>query len=197
MSEDLRTHWGAAASVLYDRPPDKFRPVTASERAELFRRLASDYPVFSDITPDTGVLVSSTSWTEDEDFGVLLEALLRYEEAKIEGQRLPDLCVVITGKGPAWPVVSAEPASPVVSLAPSAVSPRALSHLISLEAAKLAPSRSAASPAPARAWATSGPVSATLRHCSSSSTCQYRSPSKLVYSGRGARAGRRCPPSAP
>ena len=100
MSEDLRTHWGAAASVLYDRPPDKFRPITAEERRDLFRRLTSDYPVFSDITADTRVLVSSTSWTEDEDFGVLLEALIRYEEAKIEGQRLPDLCVVITGKGP-------------------------------------------------------------------------------------------------
>ena len=100
MSEDLRTNWGAAASVLYDRPPDKFRPITASERSDLFKRLASDYPVFSDISEDTGVLVSSTSWTEDEDFGVLLEALLQYEKAKIGGQRLPDLCVVITGKGP-------------------------------------------------------------------------------------------------
>ena len=100
MSEDLRTNWGAAASVLYDRPPDKFRPITASERSDLFQRLASDYPVFSDISEDTGVLVSSTSWTEDEDFGVLLEALLQYEAAKIGGQRLPDLCVVITGKGP-------------------------------------------------------------------------------------------------
>merc|ERR1712059_58629 len=44
-------------------------------------------------------MVSSTSWTEDEDFSVLLSALVSYE-AKVEELGLPDLVVVITGKGP-------------------------------------------------------------------------------------------------
>ena len=90
-----------AASPLHDRPPDKFRPISSQERAELFQRLASTYPEFGEMTASTGVIVSSTSWTEDEDFGVLLAALVEYEEAVAgAGDKLPDLCVVITGKGP-------------------------------------------------------------------------------------------------
>ena len=52
------------------------------------------------------LLVSSTSWTEDEDFGILLSALVMYEE-KIEKEidngkktSLQDVICVITGKGP-------------------------------------------------------------------------------------------------
>ncbi|KAI0641176.1 mannosyltransferase [Trametes meyenii] len=54
----------------------------------------------------TALLVSSTSWTPDEDFGLLLEALKRYElrarecESKPAGERLPKVLMVVTGKGP-------------------------------------------------------------------------------------------------
>ena len=50
----------------------------------------------------TALLVSSTSWTADEDFGLLLEALDIYNRvASAEGERsLPRVLVVITGKGP-------------------------------------------------------------------------------------------------
>mmetsp|Transcript_26879 Transcript_26879/g.58660 ORF Transcript_26879/g.58660 Transcript_26879/m.58660 type:complete len:465 (+) Transcript_26879:175-1569(+) len=55
------------------------------------------------------IVVSSTSWTPDEDFGILLEAALRYEEAVEAEQRqgtpagigrLPRLLLLITGRGP-------------------------------------------------------------------------------------------------
>ncbi|KAE9553900.1 hypothetical protein FO519_002889 [Halicephalobus sp. NKZ332] len=48
------------------------------------------------------ILVSSTSWTEDEDFGILLEALRKYDSANAlrSKRELPDFFVVITGKGP-------------------------------------------------------------------------------------------------
>ena len=50
-----------------------------------------------------GLLVSSTSWTEDEDFSILLDALDAYEAAvncsDVEYE-LPSLVCVITGKGP-------------------------------------------------------------------------------------------------
>lgn len=55
------------------------------------------------------LVVSSTSWTPDEDFGILLEALKMYEERAQEVNRdpqshltgkLPRIWVVITGKGP-------------------------------------------------------------------------------------------------
>lgn len=54
------------------------------------------------LRPDRpALLVSGTSWTEDEDFSMLLEALEAYDAKKASGDRgLPDLFCVITGKGP-------------------------------------------------------------------------------------------------
>ncbi|CAA7271421.1 unnamed protein product [Cyclocybe aegerita] len=58
------------------------------------------------------VLVSSTSWTPDEDFSILLDALRLYEsraqelgsvdavKAPMTKGRLPKLLVIVTGKGP-------------------------------------------------------------------------------------------------
>lgn len=47
------------------------------------------------------LLVSSTSWTPDEDFGMLLEALGMYEEkARSAKGKLPKVLMVVTGKGP-------------------------------------------------------------------------------------------------
>ncbi len=48
-----------------------------------------------------GLLISSTSWTEDEDFSTLLRALDDYETAKkAEPDDFPNLVCAITGKGP-------------------------------------------------------------------------------------------------
>ncbi|CED84249.1 Beta-1,4-mannosyltransferase [Phaffia rhodozyma] len=59
-------------------------------------------PVFRGDRP--AVLISSTSWTPDEDFSILLEALSLYEQtAREEGKgerRLPKVVMVISGKGP-------------------------------------------------------------------------------------------------
>ncbi|KAI0757528.1 mannosyltransferase [Daedaleopsis nitida] len=52
------------------------------------------------------LVVSSTSWTPDEDFGMLLEALKEYErraracKAKGPREQLPKMLVIVTGKGP-------------------------------------------------------------------------------------------------
>jgi beta-1,4-mannosyltransferase len=45
------------------------------------------------------LLLSSTSWTADEDFSLLLTALDKYQEAINTGTKLPKLLVIITGKG--------------------------------------------------------------------------------------------------
>jgi beta-1,4-mannosyltransferase len=52
------------------------------------------------------LVVSSTSWTPDEDFGILLDALGQYERraraVNVAGgkTRLPKALMVVTGKGP-------------------------------------------------------------------------------------------------
>ncbi|KAI9022993.1 hypothetical protein CLU79DRAFT_749855 [Phycomyces nitens] len=46
------------------------------------------------------LIVSSTSWTEDEDFGLLLEAVQIYDDKANKDPKYPKLLFVITGKGP-------------------------------------------------------------------------------------------------
>ena len=47
------------------------------------------------------LLMSSTSWTPDEDFGLLLDALILLDRAAVrEPEAFPDVLVVVTGKGP-------------------------------------------------------------------------------------------------
>ena len=122
MKRDLHNKWKVEATVLYDRPGDSFRPCSVEERHDLFFKLAEVYPEvlggtglistrFTELNTDgfvrlkvprPGLLVSSTSWTPDEDFGILFEALSLYEERceASASKSLPDLVVVITGKGP-------------------------------------------------------------------------------------------------
>lgn len=121
MKRDLYNQWNIDATVLYDRPLSTFKPCSVDEKHNLLKRLSKDYPVLSD--PDDrhatciseldsdgvahlkskrpGLLVSSTSWTPDEDFGILFNALDRYEShCEQQTQSLPNLICIITGKGP-------------------------------------------------------------------------------------------------
>jgi len=117
MKRDLYNKWNIDATVLYDRPLDTFRPCSVEEKHHLLSKLADIYPAqinansITESDPETGVvrlrpvrpaiLVSSTSWTKDEDFSILFEALDMYESrCGKEGSNLPYLICVITGKGP-------------------------------------------------------------------------------------------------
>ena len=48
------------------------------------------------------LLISSTSWTVDEDFGLLLDALVAYDKmaTRQANGELPNVVAVITGRGP-------------------------------------------------------------------------------------------------
>ncbi len=110
-------------SVLYDRPPEHFRKSSVLECHELL----SKYPFGVDTRPEKpmqclnstlltlqtshivsprfydqrpALLVSSTSWTEDEDFSILLDALVKYNNHFAPNLNLPDIVLIITGKGP-------------------------------------------------------------------------------------------------
>ena len=126
MKRDLYNKWSIDATVLYDRPLSTFKPCSVDEKHNLLMRLSAEHPQLADPqqtphatciseldsdgvarlkTKRPGLLVSSTSWTPDEDFGILFEALSLYESRcemtqAPSSQSLPDLICIITGKGP-------------------------------------------------------------------------------------------------
>ncbi|XP_013417721.1 chitobiosyldiphosphodolichol beta-mannosyltransferase-like [Lingula anatina] len=120
MREDLAEKWNIRAVTMYDRPPLIFQECDQEKKHELFSKLKNEYSVFKDSNGqsvfvekmETGeilekddrpaLLVSSTSWTEDEDFSLLLSALEKYDQAVQSNRnlRLPHIICAITGKGP-------------------------------------------------------------------------------------------------
>lgn len=112
MQTELQEHWGIPyVTVLYDRPAEAFVPTPLSARRDLFRRLQDAFafpaPEYCPDAPDRpALIVSPTSWTADEDFALLLDALSRYEtliqqrRAEAPDRPFPYLLIFITGKGP-------------------------------------------------------------------------------------------------
>ncbi|RKF80988.1 Chitobiosyldiphosphodolichol beta-mannosyltransferase [Golovinomyces cichoracearum] len=85
--------------TLYDRPAAIFKPITLmEERMRFLEQLSETSKHAYDIsTGNTKLIVSSTSWTCDEDFNILLEALSLYASSS---ESLPSILAIITGKGP-------------------------------------------------------------------------------------------------
>nr|CCA25895.1 chitobiosyldiphosphodolichol betamannosyltransferase putative [Albugo laibachii Nc14] len=128
MKTFLKDTWGIQAVVLHDKPPESFGPTPINLRHELFQSLSQQLKHCNDLVPwdrhpDTleltlltrkwrennvihfdlradrpAVLISSTSWTSDEDFGLLLDALVLLDHHMTSS--LPKLLVLVTGKGP-------------------------------------------------------------------------------------------------
>jgi beta-1,4-mannosyltransferase len=123
MKDDLAT-FNIKAFTLYDKPFEQFKALSIEEKHLFFSCLNLTYGIedFKDgSNPDnTGftynvtenkmpqmkdkrpaLIVSSSSWTEDEDFHILIDALDQYEN---EFERLecdlPKLICLLTGKGP-------------------------------------------------------------------------------------------------
>ena len=61
------------------------------------------------------LIVSSTSWTPDEDFGILLKAARTYDAETQSDPSYPRLMIVITGKGPMREAFRAEISAAVFS----------------------------------------------------------------------------------
>ena len=112
MQAELQSHWGfSSVAVLHDRPAEAFAPAWPPERAALRRRLAGLIAVEAaeyrlDAPRRPALLVSPTSWTPDENFDLLLDALARLDRAVRarardgKSPRFPRLLVLISGEGP-------------------------------------------------------------------------------------------------
>ncbi|XP_040829315.1 chitobiosyldiphosphodolichol beta-mannosyltransferase isoform X1 [Ochotona curzoniae] len=126
MQADLAENWHIKAVTVYDKPASFFKETPLDLQHELFLKLGRTHPpfrarsepsdpaversAFTEWDPRSGtvthlrgrpaLLVSSTSWTEDEDFSILLAALEKFEQLSLHGDSLPPLVCVITGKGP-------------------------------------------------------------------------------------------------
>uniref|UniRef100_A0A804HKX7 ALG1 chitobiosyldiphosphodolichol beta-mannosyltransferase n=1 Tax=Homo sapiens TaxID=9606 RepID=A0A804HKX7_HUMAN len=123
MREDLADNWHIRAVTVYDKPASFFKETPLDLQHRLFMKLGSMHspfrarsepedPVtersaFTERDAGSGLvtrlrerpalLVSSTSWTEDEDFSILLAALEKFEQLTLDGHNLPSLVCVITG----------------------------------------------------------------------------------------------------
>ncbi|KAF2173779.1 glycosyltransferase family 33 protein [Zasmidium cellare ATCC 36951] len=102
MRRVLKEKWGIENALpLHDRPPEIFQPLSASNRSEVLHRLPGTTKYADDILSGRcRLLVSSTSWTPDEDFSVLLDALVSYSTTVEQKQYLPNVVAIITGRGP-------------------------------------------------------------------------------------------------
>lgn len=100
MGQTLAQDWGVRdARVLRDRPAKQLGRLAPAARQELYDRL--QLPVRADAASRPAVIVTSSSWTADEDFSVLLEAMRICDTARAqETSRLPSLLFVMTGDGP-------------------------------------------------------------------------------------------------
>ena len=124
-------------SVLYDCPPNLFRPMDLTEQHSFLSRVhdqlcqgcpphwfgsldTSYQTVLTELSPRGGganavsrphrplLITSSTSWTDDEDFDLLLEAMSLFNNKLLSSSSSPSstttnelkALVVITGKGP-------------------------------------------------------------------------------------------------
>ncbi|KAF3993483.1 hypothetical protein FT663_00506 [Candidozyma haemuli var. vulneris] len=88
----------SSITTLHDRPGSQFKPL--EESGYVKEEVLVEHPIFKGV-PDISsykLLVSSTSFTPDEDFGILLDALKFYDESKASHET--PVFLIVTGKGP-------------------------------------------------------------------------------------------------
>mmetsp|Transcript_9409 Transcript_9409/g.11707 ORF Transcript_9409/g.11707 Transcript_9409/m.11707 type:complete len:473 (+) Transcript_9409:165-1583(+) len=85
--------------TLHDRPGEQFKPLKSLALTK--QDILEAHDIFKDVRNISNykILVSSTSFTPDEDFNLLLNALDQYDKSLVE-KKLPPILIIITGKGP-------------------------------------------------------------------------------------------------
>lgn len=84
--------------TLHDRPAAIFQPLkSTTQRRDFLEALPETTDLAKDIlSGHTRLIVSSTSWTPDEDFSILLDALISYARSA----PAHPIVAIITGRGP-------------------------------------------------------------------------------------------------
>jgi beta-1,4-mannosyltransferase len=101
MAKVLERAANIKALPLHDRPPNHFQPLSNHQRSDFLKHLPETRDYAKDIENGRWrLVVSSTSWTVDEDFSILLEALKAYSAQATAKTFLPNILAIITGKGP-------------------------------------------------------------------------------------------------
>jgi beta-1,4-mannosyltransferase len=103
LAEFLKSRFGLQHThVLYDRPASIFAPMAHVDRERYRQALLTRLGIHSTLV---GFIVCPTSWTEDEDFDVVIDGVRRLEdrirgwEASGRSRRFPDLVILVTGDG--------------------------------------------------------------------------------------------------
>lgn len=96
MKKFLINDFGVAKSkvtTFYDRPGMQFMPAESTD-------IRKNHEIFQDIKDIElyRILISSTSFTPDENFDLLLDALKIYDN--LEKSNMPPILLIVTGKGP-------------------------------------------------------------------------------------------------
>ncbi|ODQ67420.1 Chitobiosyldiphosphodolichol beta-mannosyltransferase [Nadsonia fulvescens var. elongata DSM 6958] len=98
MGRVLRTSFGLSGRriiPLHDRPASAFKPLTEAER----KLICKTHPLFNEFDASKDkCIISSTSYTPDENYQTLLDALKLYDQSSKKG--LPNILCIVTGKGP-------------------------------------------------------------------------------------------------
>lgn len=108
---DLSSRFGIqddTISVLYDRAvKGKFNQLSMQEKHELFDRTGfkgvlteNQIDKFNYKKDRPLLLLTSTSYTPDEDIGLLVDALKLYSQSHNKNNQLPKIRLIVTGTGP-------------------------------------------------------------------------------------------------
>ncbi|WFD43210.1 chitobiosyldiphosphodolichol beta-mannosyltransferase [Malassezia psittaci] len=102
MKRYLEERWNLSGMkrVLHDRPGPQFQAIDSEVRDDYRRKFAA---LLNDqhLHEHRALVLTSTSWTPDEDMDMLLRAMSLYNsDAKQPSSNLPPISLVITGKGP-------------------------------------------------------------------------------------------------
>ena len=106
MKKDLKTNFGIDAICLPDRPvKGLFKFLNEKEAEGLYKKYKELTPLLESKAKKPIAMISSTSWTPDEDFNMLLQCFIKTEkmikeDKTIDQSQIKKILFLITGRGP-------------------------------------------------------------------------------------------------